>query len=318
MKVEARYHWLAAPGRIELREERYDSAALEDGQMLCATRYSAISPGTELAAFNGLAPLRPSAAPYPRWLGYMNVAEVLASRGPVPAGALVYSHAAHRSHFVIDAGRVLAQVTLDPCSASLAHLYRLAWSGLRRGRGTLPGRVGIVGLGAIGLCAVQVASLFGCQIVAVSEHASAAALARARGAQVHGRASAQAMPEGEGCDLVLVTTNSWRDWDLALSMTRYGAVVSVIGFPGRAGDTPRANPLDSRYFYDRQLSLISAGKAGFAAGDLAQILEWIAAGRIDPKALIAAVHPAADLAGAYRALQAGARAPGTVVLDWRA
>jgi hypothetical protein len=33
---------------------------------------------------------------------------------------------------------------------------------------------------------------------------------------------------------------------------------------------------------------------------------------------VAAVHPASDLAGAYRRLQERAREPGTVVLDWSA
>jgi threonine dehydrogenase-like Zn-dependent dehydrogenase len=106
-------------------------------------------------------------------------------------------------------------------------------------------------------------------------------------------------------------------------------VVSVIGFPGRGGEAPSRNPLASRYFYDRQLSLMSAGKAGPAAGDgreapdaekrdLAEILGWIASGRLDARALVAAVHPASDLAGAYRRLQERAREPGTVVLDWSA
>jgi threonine dehydrogenase-like Zn-dependent dehydrogenase len=334
MIVDARYHWLVAPGRIELRAERYDDAALKEGEVLCRTLCSAISPGTELAAFNGLAPLRPTASPYPRWLGYMNVAEVLASRGVQRPGALVYSHAAHRSHFVLGAGRVLAEVprALDARVASLAYLYRLAWTGLRRGRGKLAGRIGIVGLGAIGLCAVQLARAFECEVVAVSEHASAAALARSCGAQVHDRRGAEAafaaLPEADGCDLVLVTTNAWRDWDIALAMTRFGAVVSVLGFPGRGGDAPAGNPLASRYFYDRQLSIMSAGKAGPAAGDgrepaaaeqrdLAEILGWLASGRLDAQALIAGVQPAADLAGAYRRLQKSGRAPGTVVLDWR-
>lgn len=51
--------------------------ALQSDQVFARTLYSAISPGTEIAAFLGCPPLRPGKL-CPRVVGYCNVAEVLA------------------------------------------------------------------------------------------------------------------------------------------------------------------------------------------------------------------------------------------------
>ena len=97
--------WLTRPGTIELRQE--DLAAPAPGQILCKTIVTAISPGTELAAFTGLPPLRPSVT-YPRLQGYCNVGEVLESRADGFAqGDRVLSFTSHRSHFVLPAEGVL-------------------------------------------------------------------------------------------------------------------------------------------------------------------------------------------------------------------
>src|SRR5690606_38036320 len=124
--------------------ETIDPAAEGPGGLICRTLFTAVSPGTELAAYVGLPPLRPTSAPYPRYLGYMNVARVEfagadAARAYAP-GTLVYTHAAHRSTFRIGAEAVLAAVPggLDARLAAPAYLYRLAWNALRRG-GLRPG-----------------------------------------------------------------------------------------------------------------------------------------------------------------------------------
>jgi threonine dehydrogenase-like Zn-dependent dehydrogenase len=335
--IEARYHRLVAPRTLRLEAETLHEDRLADDEIFCRTRFSAVSPGTELAAFNGLEPLRPTKQPYPRWLGYMNLAEVIAAGSAAAAtflpGALVYTHVAHRSHYKLPAARVLSVVppALDPALASLAYLYRLALAGLRRGRGEPGRRIGTVGLGAIGLCAVQLAHLFGREVLAVSDHESARQLAESHGGRAYSRSGAEshfdAASDEDRCDSVLVTTNAWRDWDIALSMTRYGAVVSILGFPGRGQPAPANNPLSSRYVYDRQLALVAAGMAGPHVGDgpepeqilrddIAQVFNWMGARQIDPGALCLGLHPALDLEGAYARLQSPERAPGTVVLDW--
>jgi threonine dehydrogenase-like Zn-dependent dehydrogenase len=270
----------------------------------------------------------------------MNVAEVLRAgrnvRAEFPDGILVYSHAAHRSHFRMAASRILAVIPreLGAAEASIAYLYRLAWTGLRRG-GVEAGRdVAVVGLGAIGECAVELAVKFGSRCLAVSDHANARSSAQQIGAVGISRDDAEASfsssspSEDERFDLVLVTTNSWRDWQIALSLARFGAIISVIGFPGRGQGSPSVNPLLPSLFYDRQLSIMSAGLAGSGAGagredpavlkrDIVQILNWISEGELKPSRLRMGVHPASDLAGAYRRLKAPDRGVGTLLLDWK-
>ena len=67
---------LEAPGRLVAREHDVDER-LGPNDVLGETEVSAISTGTELAAWCGKPPLRPSRA-YPRLVGYCNLAIVTA------------------------------------------------------------------------------------------------------------------------------------------------------------------------------------------------------------------------------------------------
>jgi threonine dehydrogenase-like Zn-dependent dehydrogenase len=339
MRIQGRYHWLVGPGDIRLQWEELDEDELGREELLCRTLVSAISPGTELAAFEGREPLRRGVPAYPRWLGYMNVAEVIGAgsdaRAEFPVGAIVYTHAAHRSHFRTDRSKVLGLVPdrLSAADASLCYLYRLAWVGLRRGRGNVAARVAVVGLGAIGLCAVELAAKFGCRSIAISDHANARQVAQGLGARSIGRDEAeecfvkQKGIDDEHFDCVLATTNGWRDWQIAMSLARFGGIISVVGFPGRGQDAPKINPLLPALFYDRQLTIMSAGLAGPMPGDgredpsalrhdTVEIFRWMRLGEIIPARIRMGMHVATDLAGAYARLKSKERGVGTLVLDW--
>jgi threonine dehydrogenase-like Zn-dependent dehydrogenase len=337
MRVEAHYHWLEGPGDIQFVRQSFDLANLTPTQIFCKTILSAISPGTELAAFNGVEPLRTNVPAYPRWLGYMNVAEVAAAgesaRAEFPEGTIVYTHAAHRSHFVLNCADVLARVPreLDIVPASLAYLYRLAWSGLRRAGGKTFQRVALVGGGTIAQCALELSSKSQCLLVSDHEGAKSALDTSVRAmtrAEAESGFVAKAAAESELFDLVLVTTNTWRDWRIALSLARFGGIISVLGFPGRGQGAAEFNPLMPSLFYDRQLVIMSAGQAAPGAGagrenpaalnaDISELFGMMVAQTIYPARLCMGLHPARDLAGAYRLLQKPDRGAGTLVLDWR-
>ena len=336
--IESRYHWLVAPGKIEWACKEIDPGKLAPGEVCCRSLYSAISPGTELAAFDGLEPLRPNIAMFPRWLGYLNVSEVVAAgrdaAAEFPAGTIVYTGAAHRTHFVVDQTKVLAKVPqqLDAASATLAYLYRLALVGLVRGRGKIVASNAVVGLGAIGQCALELVKNAEAKCLGVSDHDGALASARALGISVAKRSEAETnfgnlQPEQQLFEQVLVTTNSWRDWKIALSLARFGGIISVIGFPGRGQPAPDFNPLSPSLFYDRQLTIASAGSASFTLGegresptalpdDMKYILQLMLDGHINPERLVIDTHPARDLTGAYARLKEPGRGAGTIVLDW--
>jgi threonine dehydrogenase-like Zn-dependent dehydrogenase len=338
MTIEAHYHWLVAPAKIDWVRETIDPKKIAPDEICCRTLFSGISPGTELAAFDGLEPLRPNVARFPRWLGYMNIAEVIAAGAAAetefPVGALVYTGAAHRSHFILHSSKVLATIpqVSDVASATLAYLYRLALTGLVRGRGKIVSNCAVVGLGAIGQCAIELAKSTGANCLGISDHEAAQQAARSLGVNVAGRAEAEArfgeqQSEQDLFDQVVVTTNRWRDWKIAMSLARFGAIISVIGFPGRGEPAPDFNPLLPALFYDRQLTIASAGFASPVLGegrespaslrkDMNDILNWIAARRINPARLVVGTRPAPDLTGAYFQLKAAQRAVGTFVLDW--
>jgi len=311
-----------------------------DGQLFCETVYSAISPGTELAAYNGLPPLRPTTNVYPRLLGYMNVARVVETGNGLsdqfPVGTLVYTNQAHRSHFVISSSDVLAVVPsgLAPHLATVAYLYRLGWNGLRRAQIREGGEVAVVGLGAIGLASLQLAKHLGFGALGLSDHEPARKAGEKFGCSTLSKKRALQLflgepPASDLRDAVLLTSNVWVDWQLSLAMSKFNGVVSVIGFPGRNEPLPEFNPLNSEYFYDKQLTVSAAGFAPGSVGvgaeqpeqlkqEILTILDWMNSDRLDPKILVASVEPADKLFQIYEAMNTCRDKAGTIVLDWSA
>ena len=340
MKIEEKRYWLLSPRELTTQVNEIDTLKLESDEVACETLYTAISPGTELSAYEGDEPLRPSPPPYPRWLGYMNIARVVGTGSAdvtkaFPVGSIVYSHFAHRSHFVAKTNLLIAAVDdeLDLIDACVAYLFRLAWVGLRRGRVEPGRRVGIVGLGAIGQCAVQLGRFFGFDVTAVSSHRVSLALAESKGAHPLSKGEARARyldrdpDDSERMDLVLVTGNSWEDWQVALALARFNGIISLLGFPGRGLVAPEFNPLGSRHVYERQLAIMCAGLATSSVGggkmqadlltrDIRQVFRWTQSGEINPRDIILDVLPAPNLESAYQELRKLSRKPGTIILDW--
>ena len=94
---------LESPNLVKFIEKDLDEENLEFGAILCETLVTAISPGTELAAYNGLPPLRPATG-YPRLQGYCNVSQVIAKGSQVKSvniGDRILTFQSHRSHFIV-------------------------------------------------------------------------------------------------------------------------------------------------------------------------------------------------------------------------
>ena len=110
--IDARIAVLEQPRRLLFKQERLDPSAMKEGQLLCETLVTAISPGTELAAYLGAPPLRPGVV-YPRFVGYCNVARVLhpSSSSGYETGDRILTFTSHRSHFIIGADDVPAKLT---------------------------------------------------------------------------------------------------------------------------------------------------------------------------------------------------------------
>jgi threonine dehydrogenase-like Zn-dependent dehydrogenase len=330
MGESAKVAWLESPRRLAWREE----ALAPDGSAhLCKTLVSAISPGTELAAWTGAPALRPGKV-YPRLMGYCNVAEVL--RSPADAtraapGDRVLSFASHRSMHMLNDADVLAIVppALDAGSASIAYLLHLGYNAVLHAAVRPGSRVLVLGLGPLGLASVIMARLAGADVAALSDSAALADHARDAGAAWAGAraAIADAPAWAKAADVVIATTNGWADWQLALSMAGQRAVIAVLGFPGRGEGPPPFNPLPADTFYLKQLRIEAVGMSpeqpdsrGFQRfnerENLAFILSLLLAGRIDPTPFTAWQRPADALAEVYASLENRAEGQLTCLLTW--
>jgi threonine dehydrogenase-like Zn-dependent dehydrogenase len=330
---------LVAPGQLEFRTAQLPKTTLAPHQVLAKTLFSAVSPGTEVAAFANAPPLRPSKM-YPRLVGYCNLAEVIGVGSAVtdlkPA-ARILTHQSHRSAFICEEDQILARVSpeIDGATASTTYLFHLGYNALLRG-GFQPGfRVAVLGLGLLGLTTVSLARVFGGEVIGLSNYTEARDAAREFGAAITlAKDRAQIEKEltdltgNEGVDLVVTTSNRWEDWELALRIPRAGGTIAVLGFPGRGQLPPSFNPLGSETFYDRQLTIVACGYSPFlhtSSQDLFHskprncqiLLRLIGRGQLPARRLITDIVPWDQLDVVYRRLIGRQMAPGTTVLDWR-
>lgn len=312
----------------------------DDGHfILCRTLYSAISVGTELAAWRGDPPLRPSLI-YPRVVGYCNVAEIVAIGSEVrrfSIGDYVLTFQSHRSVFSCSESDVITSIPKESDLPSIAtsYLFHLGYNAMLRCN-FVPGcNIAIVGLGTIGLATVAMLSRFGGKAHAFSGRNSARSLALTVGAVGSWDKSDPYAVKGAldyvapgGFDIVINTSNSWADWKLSLKLCRKFGTIGVVGFPGRAQTPPDFNPLSSEYVYDKQLTIVGCGQSpdyDIPAHDMRftvkrncqYIMNQIVNGNLPARKLIFDILPWSLLGDIYRVLEDKNDSGLTRVLDWQ-
>ncbi len=328
---------LLAPGRLVFDEEPFDAESLGAREVAAITEWSAISTGTETAAYLGLPPLRSDVAPYPRVVGYCNVAHVVAVGADVldvSVGDRIVTFQSHRSHFIVDVSCVMAIVPddLDPRLATVTYLFHLGYDAFLKGDAFAGMNALVVGLGPLGLGAVAVGDMAGMRIAAVSDHE----IQRERACRMGSIAAfdrddpperIRSFGKEPGIDLVVLTSNGWEDFMLALKVVRQGGVICVVGFPGRLSGRPPFNPLQAELFYQKQLTIRAVGFA--AASDVPPseirfttkrnmnyLIDRIASGSLPAAELISGEYDAFSLQKAYEDLLAHRGNPVTYILRW--
>lgn len=331
----ARTLWLDAPQTPVWRAEPV--AAPGEEELLCETIVSAISPGTELAAWRGAPPLR-EGDPYPRVQGYCNVARVLATGRSVEGfakGDCVLTLQSHRSHFVCQPAAIYLKLEpgMDPRRIAPAYLFHLGYNAVLRSGVRAGSRVVVIGLGVLGLTSVAMAALAGAQVFAVSQHKRARAIATdrygARASHSRGELGAARTDLAGGADQVILTSNSWEDYRLALDLAGQNGCVACLGFPGRETSPGDYNPLAADPFYTKQLRIEAVGASplendarGFNRFNLRDNLGFIARaigdGALDPEPILSASYRAREIERAYADLAARKDGAVTYLLDWAA
>jgi D-arabinose 1-dehydrogenase-like Zn-dependent alcohol dehydrogenase len=332
--MKATVYELTAPRTLVRFEADISERALAPNEIVATTEFTVVSPGTELAAWVGRAPLRPS-VPYPRLVGYCNVARVLevgSSVTDIARGDHVLTHQSHRSHFRCDAATVLLSVNGLDLEArrklATVYLYHLGYVALLAG-GYVPGHdVALIGFGALGFTTAGLVSAFGGEPTVFSARSHAHAPKGVRVLSKTAPASEWlAATSSRGFDLVVDTSDSWEDYRLALTVARKGGTIVLLGFPGRDSPRPEFNPLDSQYLYDKQLTVRQAGyvtdldipaiDARFTLQRNVRYLFGLATrGVLDPSPLLALQANWRNLGETYESLLDRAAGRYTAVIDW--
>jgi threonine dehydrogenase-like Zn-dependent dehydrogenase len=336
--INTKIYELTGPYQLVVKEGEIDLSGIKELEVAAETIYSALSPGTEVAAYTGMPPLRPMKV-YPRVNGYCNLAKVITTGSKVTAvekDDLILTHQSHRSAFICGEDEILFKV---PASADLkkitaAYLFHLGYNALMEG-GCLPGfNVAIIGAGTLGITAAVLANTFGMRTFVLSVQKNMKELFSPY-KLVHVSPKSDSFKEWvlkethkTGIDVVISTSNPWADWEFALEIVRKRGTIITLGFPGRGEGLPATNPLDSKYLFDKQLSIKACGLAidnNAPAEDvrftvkrnMQYLCHLIMAGSIDPAIIISEEVKWDKLEDAYKKI--AARQPGyySAILKWK-
>ncbi|MEQ1670102.1 MAG: zinc-binding alcohol dehydrogenase [Hyphomicrobium sp.] len=256
--VVAKSLWYVKPGVAELRTERL--AAPRPGEARVATRYSAISRGTERLVANGevpesewarmRAPFQAGAFPYPVKYGYSATGVVTAGSDAL-LGKTVFCLHPHQDAFQV-AEDMLAIIP-DHIPAKRATLAANMETALNAhwDAGTLPGdNVAVVGAGIVGLLVAYLARrIAGTEVVVTDIDGARADFAAELGLKF-------AMPDSLPADnrIVFHTSATGAGLDTAINASAFEGRIIEMSWYGARAATVRLGGA----FHSRRLQIISS------------------------------------------------------------
>ncbi len=314
---------------------------LQPGSVRVRTWYSGISAGTELTAYRGSNPyltgtwdpgrrLFVTGTPTHRYpvigWGYSEVGAVVETAddvdpaaGPRP-GEVVYGIWGHRSDAVLPAASVSGRTLpagADPLQGVFARVGAIALNAVLAADARLGDRVVVFGQGVIGLLATRLAVLAGTEVAAVDAHPDRLEAARAMGAAetipagVDGGAGAAVRAwTGGGADSAIELSGSYHALHEATRAVVVDGTVVASGFYQGGAEPLRLG----EEFHHNRVRILASQISGtpLALGprwDQARLvsvfMDQVARGRVDVLGLVTDVVAAADVATAFRRLDAG-------------
>jgi propanol-preferring alcohol dehydrogenase len=195
-----------------------------------------------------------------------------------------------------------------PLTCALGTGYRAV---VNRGRVRPGDRVAVIGLGGVGIHALQIAHAIGARAVGIDISERALEVARGLGIEAHDasdpelEATLEDATDGEGLDVVLDTVGSSATLRRAFAITRSAGRIVAVGYS-----------LDSRLelatarFVLEEVELIGSRYVGM--DELDRVIRMVADGRV--KVIVDRVLPLERANEALEALEAG-EVVGRVVLD---
>ncbi len=258
-------------------------------------------------------------------LGYSSAGVVVASSTDAftPGDRVACAGTAYHAELITVprnlACRIPGDVGFD--QAAFCTLGAIAMQGVRQADVRLGERVAVIGLGLLGLLAVQLLKAAGCRVVGLDINEANFPLARRLGCDDCLKSDASAVDavasftHGHGTDAVIITasTRSNEPLELALKFARKRSPVVVVGAVGM--EVPRSP------FYEKELELRIAMSYGPGRYDPAYeqggldypigfvrwtenrnmegVLDLMASGRLDVRALVTHTIPLDDALAAY-------------------
>ena len=263
-KIISKNFELKNPKDLILIDQEINIENLLENEVVCEVIYTAISPGTEVAAYNGLPALR-DGNQYPRILGYCNVAKVIAKGnkvGKLQEDDLILTFQSHRSHFIIKESDfyVIIKSDSDLKKISTAYLFHLGYHALITGKAKFSHSIGIIGAGVLGITTAIMSNLIGANAFVFSNQEGSNNILDKYNAILFRKDNTNLemindYTQGIGLDIIINTSNLWEDWHLALKTIRKNGIIVNLGFPGRGEVLPTFNPLDPKFVYQKNLTI---------------------------------------------------------------
>jgi len=238
--MKGRAVYAAQPNVVELRPIEIDEKALKPGQMLLKTRYSVISPGTELDCLSGR---EAGWFHIPAPLGYCGVTEVIATGEGVKSyavGDLVLSATPHATIGLSDEewtrGKVPAGVDLK--LAPLVHMTLISITALRMSTAELGDYAVVLGQGLVGNFAAQFFKAQGCRVIAVDRVAGRLEISRkcgiemtVNGAETDAVAAVKDLTDGRGAEIIVEATGTAPAALQGMDMAARNGEMILLGTP---------------------------------------------------------------------------------------
>ncbi len=335
-EIGALIYEISEPRVLYLKKEMIDLKSILPNELIARTFYSAISPGTEVAAFSGMESLRGDRAPYPRVLGYCNIAQVIHKGDAVSKfkiGDYFLNFQSHRSHFRCSENDFLIKLSSGNIkNKCLSYLFHLGYHSLLTANMQAGHNIAVIGLGVLGFTTSVMSKIAGANTFVLTNQLSYRTLLEAKRIEILPKdlsslETINAKTRQTGIDIVINTSNTWEDWLLAINCVNKGGVIVNLGFPGRGQPLPHFNPLDPKFLYMKNVTikyLSELNQTGLAPYEqrfniernLLYILDLIEKNSIDADEIISSEISYLDLEKQYLLYESKKQNLFSTILKW--
>jgi 2-desacetyl-2-hydroxyethyl bacteriochlorophyllide A dehydrogenase len=319
---------MTGPRTIGLEDIDLNSDNLGDHEVVLRTHFSLISPGTELAYWEGEQDLGHRILPYPFHPGYAAVGEVLeaGSKAGVQSGQSVLAHTQHQSTTRFDARRTVClplPERIDPALAPFGRLGQVSAVSIHLMQARPGDTAAVVGLGLVGNCAAQLLRCAGLRVIGIDTNQERRTLAEQCGITVPADEAVAA--HGDTCSAVLECSGAAGGVLAALSLARSHGEVFLVGAAWKrdpsviAADLVR--PVFNKYLalrsgWEWQIPLYGDGPEGSIARSSAWVLNCIQDGTFRARELITDIIRPQEIEAAYNGLLTEPSKHMGVIIQW--